>query len=63
MAITRLNVYAGLVGLYQIVDPDLSSDEDKISVSYTHLDVYKRQRHFLVAPSPGSLTPFGTFLA
>lgn len=34
MAITRLNVYAGLAGLYEIVDPFISSEERNILKIY-----------------------------
>lgn len=34
MAITRLNVYAGLVGLYEIIDPQVSSEESNILKIY-----------------------------
>jgi hypothetical protein len=30
MGITRLNVYAGLVGFYEIIDPDASISEKNI---------------------------------
>jgi hypothetical protein len=30
MGITRLNVYAGLAGFYEIIDPEISSEERRI---------------------------------
>lgn len=38
MGITRLNVYAGLVGLYEIVDPNISDEQKNVMRIYGELE-------------------------
>ena len=38
MGITRLNVYAGMVGLYEIIDPRISSEESNIMKMYGNIE-------------------------
>lgn len=45
MAITRLNVYAGLAGLYEIINPKISSEESNILRIYGDVE----RRHFAFA--------------
>ena len=45
MAMTRLNVYAGLVGLYEIINPKISSEESNILKIYGNVE----RRHFAIS--------------
>lgn len=44
MAITRLNVYAGLVGLYEIINPKISSEESNVLRIYGNVE----RKHFAI---------------
>lgn len=45
MGMTRLNVYAGLVGFYEIVDPQISSEELNILKIYGDVE----RKYFVIA--------------